>query len=352
MGFKATGRSLTLQAVRVLHVVERDGRFATELREAPDPVPAGGEVLVRVVASGLNRADLSQIAGRYPPPPGESPILGLEVSGHVAETGEPVCALLGGGGHAEAVAVPTGQILPAPAGLDLVSAAAIPEAFLTAYVNLVVEAGLRAGQRVLIHAGASGVGLAAIQVAKLVGAQVAATTRTPEKRAALAAAGAELALVATGAADDRSLLEVERHWGSDAVDVILDPIGGATLAADLRVLATGGRIVVIATMGGARPEIDLALLMRKRGRLIGSTLRARSRGEKAGLIARFREACLPAFAAGRLRVNVDAVFPPDQAAQAFQRMRENRTTGKLLIVWSDPLAGGTIVSSRQLTGLP
>lgn len=334
LGFKATGRSLTLQAVRVLHVVERDGRFAAELREAPDPVPAAGEVVVRVAASGLNRADLSQIAGRYPPPPGESPILGLEVSGHIVGTGEPVCALLGGGGHAEVVAVPTGQILPSPAGLDLVSAAAIPEAFLTAYVNLVVEADLRAGQRVLIHAGASGVGLAAIQVAKLVGAHVAATTRTPEKRAALAAAGADLAL---GAADDRALVEVGQQWGRDAVDVILDPIGGATLAADLGVLATGGRIVVIATLGGARPEIDLALLMRKRGRLIGSTLRARSRVEKAGLIARFREECLPAFAAGRLRVNVDTIFAPEQAAQAFQRMSENRTVGKLLIAWNDPL---------------
>jgi len=315
-------------------VTEQDGRYRARIATAPDPVPAAGEVLVRVAASGLNRADLSQIAGRYPPPPGESSILGLEVSGHLVETGAPVCALLGGGGHAEFVAVPAGQILPAPTSLDLVSAAGIPEAFLTAFVNLVVEAGLEAGQRVLIHAGASGVGLAAIQVAKLVGAQAAATTRSPEKQGALVSAGADIALVS---ADERSLLEVERQWGRNAVDVILDPVGGATLASDFRLLGTGGRIVVIATMGGARAEVDLALLMRKRARLVGSTLRARSRAEKAALVARFNRECLPGFESGRLRVSVDTVVPPEQAAQAFERMHQNRSVGKLLIAWSDPL---------------
>jgi len=320
-----------LDTVRFLHVVERDGRYAAELREAPDPVPAAGEVLVRVAASGLNRADLSQIAGGYPPPPGESDILGLEVSGTIVGTGAPVCALLGGGGHAELVAVPTGQLLPAPPAVDLATVAGIPEAFLTAFVNLVEEAGLQAGQRVLIHAGASGVGLAAIQVARYFGAQVAATTRSPEKRDALEVVGADLAIVASA---DGGTTEVERQWGSDAVDVVLDPVGGIGLAGDLRLLAPGGRIVVIATMGGARAEIDLALLMKKRARLVGSTLRARSRAEKARLIARFRDECLPGFAAGRLRVTVDATYPPEQAARAFQRMRENHNTGKLLIRWA------------------
>jgi putative PIG3 family NAD(P)H quinone oxidoreductase len=315
-------------------VAEQDGRYLARIATAPDPVPAAGEVLVRVAASGLNRADLSQIAGRYPPPSGESSILGLEVSGHVVDSRAPVCALLGGGGHAELVAVPSGQILPAPTSLDLVTAAGIPEAFLTAFVNLVVEAGLEAGQRVLIHAGASGVGLAAIQMAKLVGAQVAATTRSPEKRSALVSAGADIALVS---ADERSLLEVERQWGRDAVDVVLDPVGGGTLAGDLRLLGTGGRIVVIATMGGPRTEVDLALLMRKRARLIGSTLRARSRAEKAALVGRFSRECLSGFESGRLRVSVDTVVPPEQAAQAFQRMHENRSVGKLLIAWNDPL---------------
>lgn len=317
--------------MRFLHVVERDGHYAAELRDAPDPVPAAGEVLVRVAASGVNRADLSQIAGRYPPPPGESSILGLEISGTVVGTGAPVCALLGGGGHAELAAVPEGQMLPVPPAMDLATAAGLPEAFLTAFVNLVVEAGLQAGQRVLIHAGASGVGLAAIQVARYFGAQVAATTRSPGKRAALEAAGANLAIVALG---DGGAAEVERQWGRDAVDLVLDPIGGPGVAGDLRLLAPGGRIVVIATMGGARAEVDLAMLMKKRARLVGSTLRSRSRSEKARLIARFRDECLPGFDAGRLRVSVEAAYAPAEAAEAYQRMRENRNTGKLLICWS------------------
>jgi putative PIG3 family NAD(P)H quinone oxidoreductase len=318
--------------VRYLDVVERQGRYVASLREAPVPVPAAGEVLIRVAASGVNRADLSQIAGRYPPPPGEPEILGLEVSGARDDDGAPVCALLAGGGHAEYVAAPAGQVFPAPPSLDLVSAAAIPEAFLTAFVNLIVEGGLEPGAGVLVHAGASGVGLAAIQLAKARGARVAATTRTREKLPALEAAGADLALLAQGEEGDFASV-IEARWGRDAVAVVLDPIGAATLASDLRVLAPGGRIVVLATMAGARAELDLALLMKKRARLVGSTLRARSRAEKAALVARFRDEVLPGFATGALRVTVDSTFPPERAAEAFQRMRENRNAGKILIAW-------------------
>src|SRR5439155_1087947 len=167
--------------LRVLEVAELDGHYRATLVQRDVPTPRSGEVLIRVAASGLNRADLSQIAGRYPPPSGESEVLGLEVSGWLADSKQSVCALLAGGGHAEYVAAPVGQVFPAPPTIDLVSAAGIPEAYLTAFVNLVVEAGLGSGDRVLVHAGASGVGLAAIQVAKLMGAQVAATTRTREK---------------------------------------------------------------------------------------------------------------------------------------------------------------------------
>lgn len=316
--------------MRYLQVVEDHGRYMASLLEAAMPTPRAGEVLIRVAASGVNRADLSQIAGHYPPPPGESDILGLEVSGTIDETGEPVCALLGGGGHGEYVAAPAGQVLLAPRGLDLVPAAGIPEAFITAFVNLVVEGGMARGATLLVHAGASGVGLAAIRLAKLLEARVAATTRTAEKRPMLAAAGADLAI---DSSRHDFALEIEARWGRDVVDLVLDPIGAASLAGDLRVLRTGGRIVVIATMSGARADADLALLMRKRARLVGSTLRARTREEKATIVARFRDEILPGFTAGVLRVDVDSVFPAARAAEAFERMRENRNAGKILIAW-------------------
>lgn len=318
--------------MKYLHVTELPGgeRYAASLREAATPVPGRGEVLIRVTASGVNRADLSQIAGRYPPPAGESDILGLEVSGIRDDTGKPVCALLAGGGHADQVAAPMGQVFPAPEGLDLTTAAGIPEAFLTAFLNLVVEGGVVADARVLVHAGASGVGLAAIQIAKLCGARVAATTRSPEKLKALEAAGAELAI---DASRGDLVAQLEAGWGRDAVDVILDPVGAASIGADLAVLKVGGRIVILSTMSGSRAELDLALLMKKRGRIVGSTLRSRSRSEKAAIVGRFREEVQPGFAAGTLRVTVDSVFPVERAAEAFQRMRENRNVGKILIGW-------------------
>jgi len=317
--------------MRYLEVTERDGKYLVRLAERETPRPAAGEVLVRVAASGLNRADLSQIAGRYPPPPGEPDILGLELSGHTVDTGAPVCALVAGGGHAEYAAVPEGQLFPAPPSLELVTAGGIPEAYLTAFVNLVATAGLERGQRVLVHAGASGVGLAAIALARFLGAEVAATTRSSEKVPALQRVGASPALVSSR---DDVPAEIEKVWGRDAVHVVLDPVGGSLLEQNLQVLATGGRIVVIATMGGARPEIDLSVLMRKRATVLGSTLRARSRAEKARLVARFRTEVLPGFDDGRLGVVVDAVCAPAQAGAAFQRMRDNRSTGKLLIGWS------------------
>jgi len=317
--------------VRYLHATERDGKYVVELAERENPRPASGEVLVRVAASGLNRADLSQIAGRYPPPPGEPDILGLELSGQIVDSGASVCALVAGGAHAEYAAVPEGQLFPAPRPLDLVTAAGIPEAYLTAYVNLVATAGLERGQRVLVHAGASGVGLAAIALARLLGADVAATTRSPEKVGALQRAGASLALVTPR---DDLPSAIEAAWGRDAIHVVLDPVGGALLEQNLQVLAPGGRIIVIATMGGVRPEIDLSLLMRKRAAVVGSTLRARSRAEKARLVSRFRADVLPAFDDGRLGVVVDAVYLPVRAGEALQRMRENRSVGKLLVSWA------------------
>src|SRR6266699_629240 len=306
--------------MRVLHVVEAQGRYVASLDEAPTPTVRPGEVLVHVAASGLNRADLSQIAGRYPPPPGEPEGLGLEVSGTVKGSGERVCALLAGGGHAEYVAAPEGQVFAAPSRLDLVAAGAIPEAFLTAFLSLVVQAELRAGQTVLVHAGASGVGLAAIQVAKYLGARVVATTRTREKLAAHAPTGDFAGAIAA-------------RFGSDAVDVVLDPVGAATLAQDLAVLAPRGQVICLAALSGAQAEVDVSLLMRKQARIVGSMLRSRSREEKAALVARFRQEVLPGFDAGTLSASVDSAFPPERAAEAFQRMRDNQNVGKLVIDW-------------------
>ena len=317
--------------MRYLEVGQRDGGYVASLAETEEPRPKDGEVLVRVAASGVNRADLSQIAGKYPPPLGESPILGLEVSGFLASTGEPVCAILAGGGHSEAVAVPEGQVFPAPRPIRLVESAAIPEAFLTAFVNLRLEAALVRGETLLVHAGASGLGLAAIGLGRFLGARVAATTRTPGKIAALREAGADLA-VDTAAEDFAAA--IEKAWGPSPVNVILDPIGAAMLDGDLRVLATGGRIVFLATMSGARAELDLRALMARRARLIGSTLRSRSREEKARIVKEFREEILPAFDAGGLRVSIDSIYSPEQAAAAFTRMRENKNVGKLLIDWT------------------
>jgi len=321
--------------MRYLEVTEREGRYESEVRVAADPVPAADEVLVRVAGSGLNRADLLQIAGRYPAPPDEPSILGLEVSGERADTGEKVCALLAGGGHADLVAVPEGQILAAPTVLSLLAAAAIPEAFLTAFVNLVGEARLSAGESLLVHAGASGVGLAAIQMGKLLGARVAATTRSKEKFGAIEAAGADLVIRTSEGSEEPDFAEViERAWGRGSVDVVLDALGAATLAGNLRVLRTGGRIVLLSTMTGSRAELDLGTLLQKRGRAIGSTLRARPRAEKAGIVARFADEILPAFDQGRLLVSIDSVHAPEEASAAFMRMRENRNTGKILIDWS------------------
>jgi NADPH2:quinone reductase len=309
--------------------VEGDG-YRVVLAEAPMPVPGADEVLVRVAASGVNRADLSQIAGSYPPPPGEPEILGMELAGTIEGTGEKVCALVAGGGNAEYAAVPRGQILPVPRNLELRSSAAIPEAFLTAFLNLVIEGKVARGASALVHAGASGVGLAAIQAAKFLGARVAATTRSAAKRDAISKAGADLVIDTLA---ESFAAAIDRAWGSDAIHVVLDPVGAQTLADDVRVLALGGRIIFLATMSGSKAELDIARLMAKRGRLIGSTLRSRPRAEKARLVARFCAEVLPGFDSGALSVSIDSAFEPARAAEAFQRMKENRNVGKILIHW-------------------
>ncbi|HPA51289.1 MAG TPA: NAD(P)H-quinone oxidoreductase [Thermoanaerobaculia bacterium] len=296
--------------------------------EAPEPALRDGEVLVRVRATAVNRADLLQAAGKYPPPPGESEILGLEAAGLVEGTGERVFCLLPGGGYAEKVAVPRSMLMPIPDRLSFEEAAAVPEAWFTAYLNLFREGGLAAGEVVLLHAAASGVGTAAIPLAKDAGARVVATVRSAAKAGPLEALGADLVVDTTA----RDFVEaVEECFGKAAVDLVLDPVGGSALAGNVRLLARGGRLVLIATMGGGAAELDLRAVLTKRLRIVGSTLRARPLAEKADLTAAFVRNVLPGFADGRFRPLVDSVFPLERAADAHRRMASNANVGKIVL---------------------
>jgi putative PIG3 family NAD(P)H quinone oxidoreductase len=302
--------------------------------EAPPLGP--GQVRIDVAATAVNRADLVQRSGGYPPPPGASPVLGLECAGIVRETGEgvnrvkpgdAVCALLAGGGYAEQVVVPAGQVLPVPRGMDLVQAAAIPEVFATAWLNLYREAALQTGERALLHAGASGVGTAAIQLCKAFHNPCFVTVGSAEKVERCMALGAD------GGVDRHagSFRDAVRDWSADGVDAILDPVGGAYLADDLASLRSGGRLVVIGLMGGAAAELNLGVLMMKRIRIIGSTLRARPIGEKAAVMDDLREHVWPRFEAGTIRPVVEAVIPIERAEEAHARVAGNQTFGKVVL---------------------
>jgi putative PIG3 family NAD(P)H quinone oxidoreductase len=309
-----------------------------ELADLPDPLPGPGEVLVRVAAAGLNRADILQRAGHYPPPPGASEILGLEVSGTVAAVGQgvtgwaegdDVCALLAGGGYAELVAVPAGQLLPAPAGLDLVDAAALPEAVCTAWSNLVGVAGLRAGETVLIHGGSGGVGSVAIQLASAVGARVLTTAGGPERAARCRELGADVAI------DHRTqdvVGAVEEATDGRGVDVILDVLGAGGLDQNVRSLATGGRLVVIGTQKGRKGEIDLGRLLTRRASVHATTLRSRPLEEKAAIVADVRERVWPMLADGRLRPVVAERLALAEAERAHELLDSGTVFGKVLLV--------------------
>ena len=294
------------------------------------------EVLINVHAAGVNRADLMQRDGKYPPPPGESPILGLEVAGvvervgaHVVDfaRGERVCALLAGGGYAECVAVNAGQVMKLPAVLSFDEGAGLPEAFITAFTNLFVEGQLQSGETVLIHGGSSGVGTAAIQLAKSAGAQVACTVANETKAAACRKLGADC--VALYGSEDFE--KVVRSWSANGINVILDCVGGGYLARNVALLAPHGRLVLIASMGGASGQLDIPTLMKKRGKIIGSVLRSRSSQEKSALVGKFRNQFLDRFASGELRVVVDSVFPLAKAVDAHQRMKSSEHVGKIIL---------------------
>ncbi|MEO1091795.1 MAG: NAD(P)H-quinone oxidoreductase [Pseudomonadota bacterium] len=312
--------------------------------EVPPPAPDAGEVLIRVAASAVNRADLAQRSGSYPPPPGESEILGLEVSGRIealgegvetARVGDRVMTLVGGGAYAEFTTAPACTLMPVPDRFDLVTAGAIPEVFLTAYLNVFREAALRQGEIVLIHGGASGVGTAGIQLCRrLRDATVIVTVGSDDKAEACRALGADLAIVYKREDfADRVKDATEKH----GADVILDHIGGGYLADNLRCLATNGRLVIIGVMGGSKAELNVGQLMVRRQRIIGSVLRARSVAEKAELTRAFRAEVWPLLDDGRLEPVIHTRVPLAEAAEAHRLVGANANTGKVLLVVDEGL---------------
>jgi len=307
------------------------------ITDLPDPVAGPDEVIVAVTAAGLNRADVLQRGGNYPPPPGASEILGLEVSGHIEslgaqvvgwQVGDPVCALLSGGGYAEKVAVPATQLLPVPAGVTLTDAAALPEVACTVTSNLFGAAQLIPGEQLLVHGGSSGIGTHAIQVASALGARVAVTARTAEKRALCAELGAELTIDYT--TEDFAAVLTERG----GADVILDIVGAKYLSPNLRALATDGRLVIIGLQGGVKAEINLGLLLAKRASVLGTTLRSRPAtgpGSKAEIVAQTLQGTWPLLADGAVKPVVDSYFPLDRAQDAHERLTSGDAIGKIVL---------------------
>lgn len=307
---------------------------ALQIVQRPNPEPGPGEIRIRVHAAGVNRPDLLQRAGRYPPPPGASDVLGLEVAGEIDRVGsgverwrigDRVCALLGGGGYAEYAVVDARHALPAPVSLDFVQAAALPETVCTVFANVFEAGALQPGETLLVHGATSGIGVTAIQMAWAAGARVIATSRGAAKAAAARRLGADLSLDALS--DDMGAAIGE--FGG--VDVVLDMVGAEYARLNQEALKPMGRWVVIATLTGARAEIDLARLMMKRLVLTGSTLRGRSAGEKARLIAAVEARAWPWVESGAVRPPVDATFPLEQAAAAHLRLEAGGHVGKIVL---------------------
>lgn len=307
--------------------------------EAPDPGPPGaGEVLIDVVASAVNRADLQQRLGFYPPPPGASELLGLECSGRIAAlgdgvegwaVGDEVCALLAGGGYAEQAVVPVGQVLPVPSGVDLVHAAALPEVACTVWSNVVDRAALGTGELLLVHGGASGIGTMAIQVGKMLGARVAVTARSREKLEACAELGADMVINYT----TEDFVEVVQRAGG--ADVILDTVGAKYLGRNVDALAADGRMVTIGLVGGTKGELNLATLLGKRGAVHATSLRGRPGPGKAEVVRGTLATIWPALEDGRVRPVIDRVLPMSEAAEAHRILDASEHIGKVVLTVGD-----------------
>lgn len=315
-----------------MHAVLIEADQSLVWSEVPDPAPGPEDVVMDIHATALNRADLMQRAGNYPPPPGWPEWMGLEAAGVVRHApaggrfrvGDRVCALLGGGGYAEQVAVPQGMVLPIPEGLTMVQAAAIPEAFATSYLNLCLEGGLQAGDTVLIQAGASGLGMAAIQLVKALGGTVMTTVSTEAKADFVRGLGADIVV-------NRTTTDLADAMAEHPVDITLDCIGGPDMGRCVEQMAVGGRWIVIATLGGAKTELDMNLFFRRGLRLIGSTLRSRSPEMKAEIMAGLERVLWSAFAAGTIKPVIYATLPMTQAEDAHAILQRRENLGKVVL---------------------
>jgi len=320
--------------VRAITIPTPGGPDALVLADVPDATACPGEVLVAVAATAVNRADLLQRQGFYEPPAGASPYPGLECSGTIASLGEgvsgwqvgdEVCALLSGGGYAELVAVPVGQLLPRPAGVDLLESAGLPEVACTVWSNVFQLAALQPGELLLVHGGTSGIGTMAIQLAARHGARVLVTVGSAEKAARAVDLGAEHAVLYK----DEDFVEVARELGG--ADVVLDNMGAAYLARNVLALATGGRLVVIGLQGGSRGELDLAALLGKRAAVHATSLRARPSAQKAAIVQAVLAGVWPAVEAGEVRPVIDQVLPLSRAGDAHRVLEASGHVGKVLL---------------------
>lgn len=307
---------------------------ALTLADVQTPTPAADEVLVRVAAAGVNRADLLQRQGHYPPPAGESDLPGLEVSGTIEAVGDEVvgwtvgdrvCALLAGGGYAEYVAVPVGQLLPVPQGIDLVEAAALPEVTATVWSNLFFTADLRAEELLLVHGGSSGIGTMAIQMARAFGARVAVTAGSQEKLDACRELGANVLINYR----EQDFVEIVKSCGG--ANVILDVVGAKYLDRNIDALADSGRLVIIGMQGGVKAELNIGKLLGKRGAIAATSLRARPRAEKAAIVSAVREKVWPLIEAGQIRPIIQGTYPLEQVADAHRELAESKHIGKVLL---------------------
>ena len=328
--------------MKAIEITAHGAPEVLRLADRPDPVPGAGEVLIRVAASGVNRPDVLQRKGHYPVPPGASDLPGLEVAGRIVKgdavamleagfsVGDRVCALVAGGGYAELCVAPIGQCLPAPANLDDVESASLPETFFTVWSNVFERGGLQQGETLLVQGGSSGIGVTAIQLAKAAGALVIVTAGSAEKCKACIALGADHAI---DYKQQDFVAEVRRITGGRGVDVILDMVAGGYVEKELAVLAEDGRLVIIAVQGGVEAKIDAGLVLRRRLVVTGSTLRPRPVAFKAAIAAALRREVWPWLESGRVKPVIYKRFPAAEAAAAHSLMESTQHIGKIMLTW-------------------